>query len=305
MNNYNTNINLKNINTFKSNKKKVKEHSNINQENFEKIKIDSQIIEVKNKINLNQTNNETPNKLLEANLYEDNLTKSICNDKTLTTDEKITFKVISKKKKSKDLIKKTSKNKRINHNKCNNISNENTKVISIDDFSNKNNKIPNSSILKTSKSILNIKTNTEKSTENIERIVNMKKDINLDDENKKVCKICYETEHKSNPIIIPCKCQGSVKFIHENCLKKWLLNMNNKKKFFCEICNFEYKLKIIYKYKFSLIKCWATFRDITLNLIVISIILVLILSVAYIIILAYYQLFKKELSIYLNLRGIK
>ena len=33
------------------------------------------------------------------------------------------------------------------------------------------------------------------------------------------CRICFETESDINPLIYPCKCSGSMKYIHEACLK--------------------------------------------------------------------------------------
>ena len=41
----------------------------------------------------------------------------------------------------------------------------------------------------------------------------------------KVCRICYmeeEEENEENPLIQPCICSGSMKFIHLQCLKQWI-----------------------------------------------------------------------------------
>jgi E3 ubiquitin-protein ligase DOA10 len=39
----------------------------------------------------------------------------------------------------------------------------------------------------------------------------------------KACRICLEDiEEPDNPFITPCKCTGSVKFIHLKCLREWL-----------------------------------------------------------------------------------
>ena len=36
------------------------------------------------------------------------------------------------------------------------------------------------------------------------------------------CRICLaEEEETSNPLISPCKCAGSMRFIHHLCLKTW------------------------------------------------------------------------------------
>ena len=38
-----------------------------------------------------------------------------------------------------------------------------------------------------------------------------------------VCRICYiEEENKDNPLLQPCICSGSMKFIHLSCLKQWI-----------------------------------------------------------------------------------
>ena len=40
---------------------------------------------------------------------------------------------------------------------------------------------------------------------------------------KRVCRICYlEEDEEENPLVQPCICTGSVKFIHLTCLRKWV-----------------------------------------------------------------------------------
>ena len=43
-------------------------------------------------------------------------------------------------------------------------------------------------------------------------------------EKHKICRICYmgEIENNTNPLIKPCKCSGSMKYIHLKCLLHWL-----------------------------------------------------------------------------------
>lgn len=52
------------------------------------------------------------------------------------------------------------------------------------------------------------------------------------------CKICYEIENNDNKLINPCKCKGTIKWIHDKCLKEWI-NINKEKG--CSICKYEYK----------------------------------------------------------------
>jgi len=60
------------------------------------------------------------------------------------------------------------------------------------------------------------------------------------------CKICFETTNTiDNKLIHPCKCKGSIKFVHEKCILKWFQQSDNAKKT-CEICKYEYVLKKVH-----------------------------------------------------------
>ncbi|SCN59487.1 FHA domain protein, putative [Plasmodium chabaudi adami] len=67
------------------------------------------------------------------------------------------------------------------------------------------------------------------------------------------CRICLcEYENEDNPLISPCKCKGSMKYIHLNCLRTWMkgrLNVRSDgestvsffwKQLNCELCKFPY-----------------------------------------------------------------
>ena len=51
-----------------------------------------------------------------------------------------------------------------------------------------------------------------------------KKNNNDNSKNKKICRVCYcgEESPTENPLINPCECKGSMKYIHYECLKNWL-----------------------------------------------------------------------------------
>ena len=59
-----------------------------------------------------------------------------------------------------------------------------------------------------------------------------------------ICRICYDIEKDNNLLIHPCHCSGSVKYVHEECLKTWLLSTNedlsNRK---CELCNTQFQME--------------------------------------------------------------
>ena len=61
--------------------------------------------------------------------------------------------------------------------------------------------------------------------------------INNFTELEKRCRYCYMTTHPQS-MIAPCKCTGSVKYVHIHCLERWKRIKNNPKK--CEICNRRY-----------------------------------------------------------------
>lgn len=65
----------------------------------------------------------------------------------------------------------------------------------------------------------------------------------------KACRICYEPESEDLKLLQPCKCEGSMKYIHEECLKHWL--DSNKKGLFCEICKAKFHIKFIMETVFS------------------------------------------------------
>ncbi|SBS81905.1 FHA domain protein, putative [Plasmodium ovale] len=76
------------------------------------------------------------------------------------------------------------------------------------------------------------------------------------------CRICLcEYENDNNPLISPCKCKGSMKYVHLNCLRTWMrgrLNVRNDcssysffwKQLNCELCKFPYPTYIHIQNKF-------------------------------------------------------
>src|SRR5437588_11849981 len=53
------------------------------------------------------------------------------------------------------------------------------------------------------------------------------------------CRVCWEIDNNTeNRLINPCKCSGSIKYIHESCLIK---QYDYKKDDKCEICKTKFK----------------------------------------------------------------
>lgn len=65
------------------------------------------------------------------------------------------------------------------------------------------------------------------------------------DSSEKICRICFENETSENPLISPCECSGSMKYIHEECLKKWIYSRTrDPKAFSCDVCKLPLRMEI-------------------------------------------------------------
>lgn len=51
------------------------------------------------------------------------------------------------------------------------------------------------------------------------------------------CRFCLlEEESKQDPLWTPCKCKGSVKYIHKQCLIEWLKVAPEQHRYYCQLC---------------------------------------------------------------------
>lgn len=48
-----------------------------------------------------------------------------------------------------------------------------------------------------------------------------------------MCRICFMTSEQEDILRNPCKCKGSLSFVHEKCLNQWLTSRNIR---ICELC---------------------------------------------------------------------
>jgi hypothetical protein len=59
-----------------------------------------------------------------------------------------------------------------------------------------------------------------------------------------ICRICFEAETSSNTFIAPCLCTGSVKYMHEECLKTWIVSQSGDCSVCaCELCGYVFKME--------------------------------------------------------------
>ena len=68
------------------------------------------------------------------------------------------------------------------------------------------------------------------------------------------CKICHCGSEINQPLIAPCFCSGSLKFVHQECLQKWIKSSDIKR---CELCKypFDMQAKVSYKLRIFIKHC--------------------------------------------------
>ncbi|CAK1604062.1 unnamed protein product [Parnassius mnemosyne] len=52
-----------------------------------------------------------------------------------------------------------------------------------------------------------------------------------------ICRICHCESEPHNPLLAPCYCSGSLKYVHQSCLQQWLTASATKS---CELCKFNF-----------------------------------------------------------------
>lgn len=59
-----------------------------------------------------------------------------------------------------------------------------------------------------------------------------------------LCRICCDGGSEEAPLVAPCICRGSMKYVHPRCLLDWLESSKNNK---CEICKYAFKFQKVYE----------------------------------------------------------
>ncbi|KAH3663575.1 hypothetical protein OGAPHI_004976 [Ogataea philodendri] len=60
---------------------------------------------------------------------------------------------------------------------------------------------------------------------------------------EQTCRICRCEGTDEDPLFHPCKCRGSIKYIHQDCLMSWL---QHSRKTTCDICHTKYAFRTVY-----------------------------------------------------------
>ncbi|KAM0668670.1 hypothetical protein ACQRIU_002232 [Beauveria bassiana] len=58
-----------------------------------------------------------------------------------------------------------------------------------------------------------------------------------------ICRICRGEATETEPLFYPCKCSGSIKFVHQDCLMEWLSHSQKK---YCELCKTSFRFTKLY-----------------------------------------------------------
>lgn len=61
-----------------------------------------------------------------------------------------------------------------------------------------------------------------------------------DDDDERICRVCRAEDEPDNPLYHPCKCSGSIRYVHSDCLVQWLQQSKNKK---CELCGYPFSFR--------------------------------------------------------------
>ncbi|KAJ5387119.1 hypothetical protein N7509_009660 [Penicillium cosmopolitanum] len=62
-------------------------------------------------------------------------------------------------------------------------------------------------------------------------------------EDMDTCRICHGEGTLEEPLFYPCKCSGSIKFVHQSCLVEWLAHSQKKH---CELCKTPFRFTKLY-----------------------------------------------------------
>jgi E3 ubiquitin-protein ligase DOA10 len=60
------------------------------------------------------------------------------------------------------------------------------------------------------------------------------------------CRVCHGEAEEFKPLFHPCRCSGSIKFVHQDCLQMWL-KVSKQSHPKCELCGEFFNFRNIYK----------------------------------------------------------
>lgn len=70
------------------------------------------------------------------------------------------------------------------------------------------------------------------------------------------CRICRSEGGPDEPLFYPCKCSGSIKYVHQECLMEWLSHSHKKH---CELCKTPFRFTKLYDANMPAVLPWHVF----------------------------------------------
>ena len=59
------------------------------------------------------------------------------------------------------------------------------------------------------------------------------------------CRVCHSENEVNRPLYHPCRCDGSIKFVHQDCLVEWV-RVSRQSEPKCELCGEKFHFKNVY-----------------------------------------------------------
>ncbi|KAG1178370.1 hypothetical protein G6F70_005835 [Rhizopus microsporus] len=64
------------------------------------------------------------------------------------------------------------------------------------------------------------------------------------EEEEEICRVCRSGETEDQPLFYPCKCSGSIRYVHQDCLLEWLKHSRKER---CELCEHPFTFTPVYR----------------------------------------------------------
>lgn len=74
----------------------------------------------------------------------------------------------------------------------------------------------------------------------------VRESVDITREEQRTCRICLDDDEddETGKLFSPCRCTGSMRFVHPRCLDTWRANSSNDQSYFrCDACHFEYRME--------------------------------------------------------------
>jgi hypothetical protein len=83
----------------------------------------------------------------------------------------------------------------------------------------------------------------------------------------KSCRICYEEETEEHKVMSPCLCTGSVQYMHESCLKEWVMvKFSDVQSAACELCKHTFNYETVLVSNLKALTCSKVSKRVILTL---------------------------------------